>query len=63
MVEHSVDTADANPVRVAPRRSPYRGRSRIYKREGLTQGTNLLGRCVQSTLGVWGHTPQENFEK
>ena len=27
-----------------------RGGSRIYKRGGLTQGTNLLGRGVQSTL-------------
>ena len=28
----------------------YRGGSRIYKRGGLTQGTNLLGRGVRSTL-------------
>ena len=45
----------------------------FMKGGGLTQGTNLLGRGVQSTLpslesmletrGVWGHAPQENFEK
>ena len=53
-----------------------RGGSRIYKRGGgggLTQGTNLLGRGVQSTLpsmlrmlelgGSGGMPPQENFEK
>ena len=50
-----------------------RGGSRIYKRGGLTQGTNLLGRSVQSTLpsmrsmlelgGSGGMLPQENFEK
>ena len=55
---------------------PYRtlrGGSRIYKRGGLTQGTNLLGRGVRSTLpsmqsmlelgGSGGMPPQENFEK
>ena len=56
-----------------------RERSRIYKGGGgggggLTQGTNLLGGGVQSTptsqhakhagtRGVWGHAPQEIFEK
>ena len=46
-----------------------RGGSRIYKRGGgggLTQGTNLLGRGVQSMLelgGSGGMSPQENFEK
>ena len=48
-----------------------RGGSRIYKRGGLTQGTNLLGRGVRSTLpsmqsmlelgGSGGMLPQENF--
>ena len=45
--------------------SVYRGGSRIYKRGGLTQGTNLLGRGVQSMLelgGSGGMPPQENFE-
>ena len=52
-----------------------RGGSRIYKRGGLSQGTNLLGRGVSSTLpsmlrmlelgGSGGMPPplQENFEK
>ena len=50
-----------------------RGGSRIYKRGGLTQGTNLLGRGVRSTLpsmqsmlelwGSGGMSPQEIFEK
>ena len=44
----------------------YRGGSRIYKGGGLTQGTNLLGRGVQSMLelgGSGGMPPQEKFEK
>ena len=43
-----------------------RGGSRIYKGAGgLIQGTNLLGRGVQSMLelGGPGGMPQENFEK
>ena len=50
-----------------------RGGSRIYKRGGLNQGTNLLGRGVQSTLpsmrsmlelgGSGSMPPQEIFEK
>ena len=43
-----------------------RGGSRIYKRGGLTQGTNLLGRDVRSMLELGrseGMPPQENFEK
>ena len=56
--------------------SLHKGGSRIYKRGGggggLTQGTNLLGRGVQSTLPPHAGTrgsggmpppPQENFEK
>ena len=43
-----------------------RGGSRIYKRGvGLTQGTNLLGRGVQTshagTRGVWGHASPGKF--
>ena len=44
----------------------FRGGSRIYKRGGLTQGTNLLGRDVRNMLelgGLGACPPQENFEK
>ena len=41
-----------------------RGGSRIYKRVGLTQSTNLLARGVQSMLELHAPPPpQEIFEK
>ena len=48
--------------------SSLRGGSRIYKRGGLSQGTNLLGRGVRSMLELGGSggmppPPPGNFEK
>ena len=50
---HKIDSEGLHPLPdkvEAIQKAQPRGGSRIYKRGGLTQGTNLLGRGVQSTL-------------
>ena len=61
-----ISTNTKFPIFLWSRTISVRGGSRIYKRGGLTQGTNLLGRDVRSMLelgGSGGMPPQENFEK